>query len=72
MKYLALIYGNEAADMARPEQAQQAEMQEYFAFTDEIQKAGVIAAGEALHPTSTATTVRIREGKLTTLSLIHI
>ena len=66
MKYLALIYGNETADMSRPEGEQQAEMQEYFVYTEEIQKAGVMAAGEALHPTSTATTIRIREGKLTT------
>jgi hypothetical protein len=66
MKYLLLIYGNEAADARRPQPEQEREMQAYFEFTDQVNKAGVMAGGEALHPTATATTVRIRDGKLTT------
>jgi hypothetical protein len=66
MKYLLMIYQNEASDAKRPQEEQDREMQAYFAFTDEVRKAGVMVAGEALHPTSTATTVRIRDGKLTT------
>ncbi|HYO81726.1 MAG TPA: YciI family protein [Bryobacteraceae bacterium] len=66
MKYLALVYGNESADLSRPKEEQEKEMQAYFSFTEEIGKAGIMVAGEALHPTSTATTVRIRDGKLTT------
>jgi hypothetical protein len=41
-------------------------MQEYFDFTEDTKKSGVFVGGEALHPTSTATTVRLRDGKLTT------
>jgi hypothetical protein len=66
MKYLLMIYGNEAADAQRPQPEQDREMQAYFGFTDQVRKAGVLAGGEALHPVSTATTVRIRDGKLTT------
>lgn len=66
MQYLLLIYSDEAADARRPESEQQAEMTAYFAYTEEVKKAGALKAGDALHPTSTATTVRLRGGKLTT------
>jgi hypothetical protein len=39
---------------------------EYHAFTDAIRKCGHYVAGEALHPTPTATTVRVRNGKVST------
>ena len=38
----------------------------YFAFTKEVEEAGVKREGEALHPSSTATTVRVRNGKINT------
>jgi hypothetical protein len=41
-------------------------MGEYFAFTADIQKNGKFVAGEALQPTGTATTVRVRNGKIST------
>lgn len=66
MKYLLMIYSDEAADLRRPQDEQQREMDQYFAYTEEVQKAGVMVAGEALHPTATATTVRVRDGQLTT------
>lgn len=66
MKYLLMIYADEAADARRPQPEQDREMQAYMDYTDQAGKAGVMVAGEALHPTGTATTVRIRDGKLTT------
>ena len=66
MKYMLIIYGNEAADMARPQAEQEAEMERYFAFTNEAAHAGAMKGGEALHPTSTATTVRVRNGQVLT------
>jgi hypothetical protein len=66
MKYLLMIYANEAADAARSEAEQRAEMGEYFAYTQEVEKAGVLKGGEALHPSSTATVVRVRNGKVST------
>jgi hypothetical protein len=41
-------------------------MSEYFTFTADIQKNGKYLAGEALQPTDTATTVRVRNGKVST------
>ena len=41
-------------------------MGEYFAFTEGIRGKGQLVAGEALHPTQTATTVRVRNGKIST------
>jgi hypothetical protein len=66
MKYLLMIYCDEAADNARPAAEQEAEMQKYFAYTDELGKSGAMQAGEALQPSSTATTVRVRNGKVMT------
>lgn len=66
MKYLLMIYCDEAADAKRPKEELDAEMGEYWAYTNELKQADPASSGEALHPSSTATTVRVREGKLTT------
>ena len=63
MKYLLIIYCDEAADARKTAEEQKKEMDAYFAYTTEAQKSGVLQAGEALHPSSTATTVRVRNGK---------
>jgi hypothetical protein len=57
MKYLCLVYGEESAIMAMPP----AECVEYDA---EIRASGHCIASEALQPVSTATTVRVRGGRL--------
>ncbi len=66
MKYLCLIYDTESrwATMSRDEGSRI--MKEYFTFTDDIRKSGHMIAGDSLMPTSAATTVRIRNGKLGT------
>ncbi|MGQ0704088.1 MAG: YciI family protein [Gemmatimonadales bacterium] len=66
MKYLCLIYENEKACETIPEAQANQIMGEYFAFTDSVQKSGHYVAGEALQPTHTATTVRVRNGKVST------
>ena len=66
VKYLLIILGNEAADAQKTPEQQQAEMDAYFAFTDEVRKAGVMVDGQALHPSSSATVVRVRNGTTTT------
>jgi hypothetical protein len=63
MQYLLLIYDNEKMWPAMDEKERNALMGEYYAFTEEIKKSGKMVAGDALQPTSTATTVRVREGK---------
>jgi len=66
MRYLCLIYENEKHWETMPQAESEAIMGEYFAFTDDIRKNGKLVAGEALQPTPTATTVRVRNGKIST------
>ena len=62
-RYAALIYGAaEAQGQGTPEELEQV-MVEYNAFGEAARGAGVITGGEALHDTSTATTVHIPAGK---------
>ncbi len=63
MQYMLLIYDNEKVWAEMSEAENKKYMGEYFAFTEEMRKAGKVLAGEALQPTHTATTVRVREGK---------
>ena len=41
-------------------------MKKYFAFTQDAKDKGVYIGGNALQPTTTATTVRVRDGKTIT------
>jgi hypothetical protein len=66
MKYLCLIYDDEKKMSAMSKAEGDAFMGGYFAFTDDVRKSGHYVAGEALQPVHTATTVRIRNGKLST------
>lgn len=66
MKYLCLIYGNEKnREQFTPEQGQ-AMSREYFEFTQDIRKSGHMLGGDALQPTTNATTVRVRNGHVST------
>ncbi|HEU4693715.1 MAG TPA: YciI family protein [Vicinamibacterales bacterium] len=66
MKYLCLIYDEEAKMATMSEADANALMGDYFAFTDDIKKSGHFIAGEALKPVNTATTVRMKNGKIST------
>ncbi|HXQ50583.1 MAG TPA: YciI family protein [Stellaceae bacterium] len=66
MNYLLLIYGNEAEFASQDKAALGKMMEEYGVFTQGIIKGGQFKAGDALQPTSTATTVRVRGGKTMT------
>lgn len=66
MQYLLLIYQNEKAWDGLSEAERNGAFGEYMAFTDEIKKSGHHKAGEALQPIHTATTVRVRNGKVET------
>jgi hypothetical protein len=65
MRYLLLLY-TEETDMQPPPEVRQAEMDAYSKVTREIRERGLFQAGEALTPTSTATTVRVRNGETLT------
>ena len=66
MRYLCLIYDDESKWGTMPKEQADAMMGEYFAFTEDIKKNGQHLGGEALQPTETATTVRVRNGKIST------
>jgi len=63
MQYLCLIYDDETTWGTLPEDERNAVFNEYGAFTEAIKESGNYVAGDALQPTSTATTVRIRGGE---------
>ncbi len=65
MRYLLLIYTEEPTE-APPEDVMAAELEGYNAFSKEITDRGLFEAGEALHPTISATTVRVRDGQTVT------
>ena len=62
MRYLALIYTQEMESTMAPEEMG-AMLAEYDAFGRAAGEAGVLRGGEALAPTSTATTIRVRDGQ---------
>jgi hypothetical protein len=66
MQYLLLIYQNEADAEAAGEAATKQMHEEYRTFTQSIIQAGHFKAGDALTRSSTATTVRVRNGKTMT------
>jgi hypothetical protein len=66
MRYLLTIYGDESGwNDVTPEEASQI-MAAYGAFGEAAQQAGVLLGGEGLQPTSTATTVRVRNDETLT------
>jgi hypothetical protein len=66
MQYLLLIYDDESKMKSATQADQNAMFKEYGEFTASIVKSGNMRAGDALQPSSTATTVRVREGKTLT------
>lgn len=68
MKYLLLIYGNEAAMLSADKKSVEEMMAAYGAYYEAMKKAGVIVGGERLRPTGDATTVRVANGKTEVLN----
>ncbi len=66
MKYLCLIYDEEKKLNTMPKSEGDAFMGEYFGFTEGIKKSGHYLGGNELQPVATATTVRVRNGKMST------
>ena len=63
MEYLLLIYTPELPDQSDiPREVFEKQLAAYGDFTRDVRERGVLLAGEALQPTTTATCVRIREG----------
>ena len=66
MKYLCLIYADESVWQSMPQAEVDKMIAEYMAFTEGVKQSGQFAGGNRLHPVAAATTVRVRDGKLST------
>jgi hypothetical protein len=66
MKYLLLIYENEANFATITEEEGNKIFAEYMDYTKGIRKSGNYVSGEALQPVATASTVRVQNGKTLT------
>jgi hypothetical protein len=66
MRYLLLIYGDEQAWAEFGPEDMKAEYAAYDAFGKWLTGNGWMRAGEALEPTSVATSVRVRDGETLT------
>lgn len=64
MRYMLLIYGSEADTSSMTQEERIALMQAHAAFANKVQERGLLTGGAPLRPTSTATTVRVRNGKM--------
>lgn len=63
-QYAVLIYSDETAVWS--DEQQKEVMDAYWAYSGMLTESGKGNAGEALHPTSTATTIRVRDGQTLT------
>ncbi len=66
MQYLCLIYDEEKKMAGMSKSEGDAFMGEYGAFTESVRASGHYIGGNALQPVQTATTVRVRNGKMST------
>jgi hypothetical protein len=67
VKYMLLIYGNEPAMQAASKTDLEQTLAAYGAYTEALQKAGVIVDGNRLQLSTAATTVRVNGGKTNVL-----
>lgn len=66
MRYLLMICADEQAIGALSPAEDQAVLAEYGAWAEEMGRRGVLQGGERLRPTTDATTVQLRDGKVLT------
>jgi hypothetical protein len=63
MKYILLIHNDETVIGNLSEAERQAIVMEFRQFTQDIKTSGHLLASARLHPTTSATSVRVRDGK---------
>ena len=66
MRYLLLIYGDEKAWAEMPPEKLDESLKAWWEYDQWLRDAGWHRGGDALQPTPTATTVRVRDGKTLT------
>jgi hypothetical protein len=68
MQYLLILYSNESGWSNMAPAAQEQAMGAYAAFTEALKKAGALVGSNRLQPISSATTVRVGNGKTQVLN----
>jgi len=63
MRYLLMIHTDEKAMQAAPKETLGQMTAAYGAYTAAMKEAGAYVGGERLHPSATATVVRVKDGK---------
>ena len=63
MKYLLLIYGDEAARQSASKEQSNQMMAAFGAYTESMKKAGILLGGDRLQPTKSASVVQVAKGK---------
>jgi hypothetical protein len=66
MQYMLLIYGDEDAAQLMSEEDQATGMKAWLEYTQWLKDSGAYVGGDALAPSTAATTVRIRDGQTMT------
>lgn len=67
MRYMLLIYNDEAAMANTPRDKTEQILAAYGAYTEALKKSGAWLAGDRLRPTQAATSVRLSNGKTNVL-----
>jgi hypothetical protein len=67
MKYLCMIYFDEKRLDALPPSEHDALTNEALAYDEELRRGGHLVAAQALQPVDSATTLRLRNGKMSTM-----
>jgi hypothetical protein len=68
MQYLLMIHADEKAMQSATPEQNSARLAAYGAYMKAMAEAGVSLGGQRLHPSSTATTVRVKNGKTSVLN----
>lgn len=66
MKYLCLVYQEEKEEVNVPKDVIDQAKRDFWTFTEDIKKSGNYVGSHGLQHTDKATTVRVRDGKLST------
>jgi hypothetical protein len=66
MQYLLIIAGEEATDLGPGDSGFDEMMAGYNAFSQMVEKKGILSSAARLAPVASATTVRVRDGKTIT------
>ena len=68
MRYMLTIYGDPSGMGEASPEEMKAELGRWFSYTEEVQKAGALVAGDALQESATATTLRFNGGDEPTMT----